>query len=135
MKHKTLPKSAWCIDNPVLQLLKPSVNEQQLFYNLQPFVVTVGGEVVLITNLFKPTHNYYIPTDRELCEISWLAIRALTNDLHFLKSRVLLPRFPWCIGGPVLQLLIPSIYCRSAKSPIRKCGRWRIPVFIKIGDQ
>ncbi len=98
--------------------------KQKLVFILQPFAITVGEQVVvypslphfLITKLLQPLHNCVFTTVKELSEIFWRPITALTYDLHQLihnfKSHALLQRFTFRIAG--------SITCRLAKRLVRK---------------
>ncbi len=79
---------------------------------------------VLLTKLFQPFHNSAIPKVKELSEIFWRKIRALTDNLRqfilSFKPHAPLQRFARCVADLVLQLLKPSLNYPLAKSLTRK---------------
>ncbi len=107
-----------------------SINE------LQPFAIMVGGHValyqswphVLITKLVQPSHNDVIPTVKEISEIFWLTISALTYDLHQLihnfKSHAPSLMFVWRIAEPVSSFFNHRLIVAWQIALSGKCGSY-----------
>ncbi len=116
--------------------MRTSANDQASFLQRAAFCNHGWGHVavyqswphVLLTKLFQPPHNGFIPTTKEQSKIFWRKIGALACVLHLfiqnLKSHAPLQRFAWWFATLVFQLLKPSLKCRLDNSLNRKKEIW-----------